>query len=154
MRKLWAIVAVVGALAVVPMMTALAGGKGAVKSDLYVAEWGGPGNMSSVIVEPRVDVGDVIANTTASGKLLVTVKIKGGAPSADWVVRFIGSGLASPPLDTPLTTNGSGQGTLQASVPIPETASDALTFSVGVRDGERGLSDHTYRSEPITVPLK
>jgi len=116
MRKI-GLALVVLALAVGFGIPALAGGKGAVKTDLREAELDAKGRPQPT--DCADSVGFVVFNTSKK-TIEVTVVVKDGEPNMSWEVRLVPT-TAQPAWSATgtLTTNGRGKGTLHLREAIP-----------------------------------
>ena len=156
MKKLTVIIALFASILIIAAI-AIAGGKGAVKDELFVH----PGDLSIV--------GWVILNTTASGKLNVTAHLDNGNPNEEFIVnvwiypenpestqdawgKFFGVAT--------LSTNEQGKGNAHAQVDLaqsdPGIPDDAGTIyvQVAVRKPYTELPRYTNTIYGVAVPLK
>jgi hypothetical protein len=118
--------------------SALAGGQGAIK----------------VPFDP--DVGWVILNTTASGKINASAHLEDGLPNEDFSVSVRvrygdGSTEIFPDIAT-LSTNGQGKGNVQVQVDINPPAGTQSIRRVAVR--ARRTPDPLYLAVAWDIPLK
>ena len=101
-----------------------AGGMGAVKADLDVAEVyyiGPPENPLTRTRPVGPTVGQVIFSPTASEKMNITVQIKNGAPDTTFEIYAIPPGSWAPDGDRQeVTLNKKGKATVHLQVQIPE----------------------------------
>ena len=146
MRKMWVALALACAVGMVPPPAADAGGKGAVKTDLLVAEYP-EDRPPSVVVQPEVDVGNVIFNTTPDDRMKVMVKLKDVVPDTTYRVFAVPLDSWGPGIDQAVvTSNRYGQGTVRLARPIPEGASDPVEITLIVRKEIRDPDDPGSRA--------
>ena len=103
-----------------------AGGMGAVKADLdvaeiYYVERGDPPEWVTRTMPIGPTVGQVIFSPTASGKMNITVQIKDGEPGTTFECYAIPPGSWTPDGDrTVVTLNKKGKATVHLQVQIPD----------------------------------
>ena len=131
-------------------IAAQAGGKGAVKTDLWEAEPDGRG-----FPQPTDDadsVGFVVFNTSKKS-INVTVVVKNGEPNMSWDVRLVPTN-AQPAWSATgtLTTNGRGKGTLHLTEDIPDTwQSDFIRAKISMYPNTGSVYYATYMQTEIPV---
>ena len=143
MRKVWSFVLVAALVALALGVSAEAGGNGATKVDLLVGVYPNPapGGGNSEIADPPTKVGDVIFNTTAKGKLEVTINLEDGQPNTYFPQVFlvplgIWGSLADQGYS--MTTNKQGKATLHFSRPIPDGLDETAFVKAIVRVSRQG----------------
>ena len=112
--------------------------KGAVKTDVFETA-----DISNV-------VGSAIFNTTADGRLLVTVQVRGIEADASlsasvWIAGVGTIGIGE------LTTNGQGNGNLHSEVDLPDGIANVNTRLSLKADA---VPPDEYRTAKVDVPLK
>jgi len=121
-------------------VSGFAGGKGAVKVDF----------------DPNV--GWVIINTTASGKLNATAHLDNGLPNENFMVNVrirYEDGSVDELVDVAtLTTNGQGKGNVQVQVDVNPPAKSSTLRRVAFRVRRPGPPNILYVAVAWDIPLK
>ena len=107
-------------------------GKGAVRMDLNARQ---PGDAYNEAGSGPLS-GFVIANTTASGKLIINIQLKEGEPEADYTAYVKVNG-PSVDYEEPMTTNVQGKGSLQVELDVSE---ETITVQVVVKNSTSGFA--------------
>lgn len=156
--KVWIPLAIL--LALMIGVSAQAGGKGALKVDLYEASpyvfWANYPDMPEIFIGRTVADGDVagfvIFTPTAKDTMQITIKLENGPPNTTFDVNVVPGNWGSPP-DLTLTTNGQGKGTAHVGLDIPDLYLEDGVASVKVNlhgDGAHYATDS--RDPPAQVP--
>jgi hypothetical protein len=140
MRKIGSLVIVVALVGLALGTSAQAAGNGAMKVDLLVGYYPGPGDRSEILLPPT-KVGQVVFNATGSGMMQVSVHVKDGTPNTTFQVFCVPQAtwgtLAEQGLLT-ITTNARGNAGIHLARPIPEVLTEVDYFKVVVRDTATG----------------
>lgn len=116
------------------------------------------GSKGAVKVEFEPNVGWVILNTTASGKLNATVHLDDGIPNEDFMInvriRYEDGSVEELVNIATLSTNGEGKGNLRVQVNITPPADSNILRRVAFRARRPGPPNVLYLAVAWDVPLK
>jgi hypothetical protein len=136
---------------------ALAGGKGAVATGLYLAHY--PNTAPpSVIQEPPVRVGNVVFNPVRGGKMDVQITLRKGHPDTAFEVFLVPLaewGFQGQSTWKSMNTDKHGHSTLRFQFDIPDTSVSPLEGKVIVRTPRNPdqTVDHVYVTELLPLNL-
>ncbi len=143
-------------LVAVPVYAKSDSAKGAVKADLTYHDPAAPVGVDPV-------VGSVILNTTASGSLIVVVKVRTIPDLEDYDVKVHINGVYKPVFEDVLSTNAKGNGNTQVKVNLldengdPRFTGSTIAVDVVLRPSFSPNTKPCYTTNwptDVIVPLK
>jgi len=144
--KVWVPLAIL--LALVIGVSAQAGGKGAVKVELFEGHVDYSYDPPRVYPnDPPVVAGFVVFDITASGKLEATVKLNDGAENTTFEVTVVPQYWGDGSWE--LKTNGKGKGTAHVSVDVPENYTETINTKVSLWS-----DDYHYATQMTPLKVK